>query len=145
MDIDQLLEIWKKDCEISFTEPGREAIKISSYHAKYLTILSKAKLKLKQVKNEYAEKKNIKWNYYSGHYNTNKELLKELGLEPFKFILKQDMSIYLESDKDLIDIGNKITYYDEMINICNQILLELKNRTWNIKSYIDWRKFEEGN
>lgn len=145
MDLDQLLKQWEMDCEINLVDPGRESIKISSYHAKYIRVLSKAKLKLKQLNNEYAEMKLIKWHYYSGHYNSDKIKLQELGLEPFKIILKQDIVIYFNADKDLIDLTNKIAYYEEIISTCNQILSSLKNRSWDIRTYVDWKKFEEGN
>lgn len=145
MDIEQLLNEWEKDSQMNLAEPGRESIRIPSLHAKYLRVLSNSRLKLKQAKNEYAEMKNTKWNYYCGHYNTDKAMLEKLKVEPFKFILKQDMNIYLDSDKDLMQLSNKISYYEEMVAASTQMILSLKNRTWEIKSYIDFLKFQEGN
>lgn len=145
MNIDQILDTWSEDCKLNLAEPGRESIKIPSLHAKYLRILSEAKLKLKEVRNRFAETKYTKWNYYNGNYNTDKAKLLELGLEPFKrTIIKSDINIYLDSDKDLISLGNKIVYYEEIISATTQIMLSLKNRVWEIKNYIDFTKFQEG-
>lgn len=143
-NLETLLEAWEKDCDINLTEPGKEIINISKLHSKYLKVLVRIRLQLKKVRNDYAEARKIRWSYYNGHYNTNKDMLKELGLEPFKFILKQDLSVYLESDKDLIKFTDKIAYYDEMIKALEFIMAELKQRSWTIRTFVEWEKFVQG-
>ncbi len=38
--LDELLEMWRKDAEIDRTEPGKELLNIPKLHSKYVTILS---------------------------------------------------------------------------------------------------------
>jgi hypothetical protein len=142
--LENILDQWEKDAEINPTEPGKELIKIPKLQSKYLRILVTTKLRLKSVKNDFAEAKKTRLNYYKGNYNTDKAKLLELGKEPFKFILKEDMSFYLESDPDLIKITDKISYYEETIKALEAIMQELKNRVWELKSFIDWEKFIQG-
>lgn len=142
--LEKLLDEWGKDSDINSTEPGKEQLKIPKLHSKYLRTLSTTRLKLKQLRNNLAEMRKIKWQYYNGHLNSNQEMLDKLGLEKFKFILKADIGIYMDSDKDLIEITNKITYYEEMTKTIETILQELKNRVWELKSYIEWERFIAG-
>jgi len=143
-NLENILAAWEKDSEINPTEPGKELLNIPKLHSKYLKALVRNRLQLKKVKNDLLEARKVKWSYYSGHYNTNKEVLQQLGLEPFKFILKQDINLYIDSDKEIIKFTDKIAYYDEIIRALEYIMAELKQRTWNIKSFIDWEKFIQG-
>ena len=136
--LETILAEWEKDAEIDSTEPGKELLKIPKLHSKYLKILVTTRIKLKQIRNEHAETKKIRWKYYAGHLNSDKDMLSDMGLEPFKFVLKQDAPIYIDSDKELIKFTDKITYYEEMAKACEMILQELKNRTWEIRSFIDF-------
>lgn len=142
--LENILSAWEKDAEINATEPGRELIRIPKLHSKYIRFLVEAKGHLKTHKNELARHKKIKYAYYNGAYNTDKEFLKEKGWEPFKLILKSDIGTYLDSDDDLIKISDKITYYENIILACEMILQELKQRTWQLKSHIDFERFVNG-
>lgn len=142
--LDTILKAWDKDSEIDHTEPGREQAKIPKLHSKYLRWLSEARGLLKKTKNDLAKHKKIKYEYYNGSYNTDKEFLKEKGWEPFKLILKQDIGTYLEADDDLQKLTDKVTYYDEIISACTMIIDQLKQRVWMIKGIIDWERFING-
>jgi hypothetical protein len=34
--------------------------------------------------------------------------------------------------------------HEEVVEVCNAILKELNNRTWELRSFIDWEKFIQG-
>lgn len=142
--LEQLLQEWEKDSIIDSLEPGKEQIRIPNLHGKYLRILSECKLLAKKFDQEYKNEIKIKWNYYNGNYNTDKEILAKLQLPPFKFILKANIDVYLESDPDLSQIKAKKDYYDVLISACEMILNELKNRVWELRSYIEWERFVRG-
>ncbi len=142
--LDELLKEWEFDCNIDKTEPGHELIKIPKMHSKYLSVLVKNKLLLKKAKDEYNEERKIRYNYYSGNYNTDPQKLQELGLGPFKLILKNDISTYIETDPAILKLTNKIAYYEEMIEACTLIFAELKNRGFNMNAVISWEKFVSG-
>ena len=80
--LETILDTWEEDSAINSTEPGKELLNIPKLHSKYLKALIKTKLKLKQVRNEYAEIRKTRWNYYNGNYNTDKDKLDEIGYHP---------------------------------------------------------------
>lgn len=144
MILEELLQMWSEDTTLDHNEPGKELLKIPSFHAKYLKILVHHKLILKKKKDEMAVERKIRYNYYSGQYNTDKNMLSKLGLEPFKYILKSDIGTYIDTDEAIIKINDKIAYHSEMVSTCESIMGTLKNRTWELKAYIDWLRFQAG-
>ena len=145
VNIDDLLEEWAKDAVIDETEPMKALLKISSIHAKYLRILTHHNLIIKKLTIDYNKLKNIKVSYYSGDLN-NPEDLKEYGFEPMmkKLEHKSHLAIYLDGDNDLNTILIKRVIHQEIVDACTSIIKEINNRTWQLKSILDWRKFETG-
>ena len=104
--IDDLLEEWRKDADIDRTEPGKALLDIPKLHSKYLNILSRHRLLSKEAEFKYNKMKKLKWEYYTGKLDSDD--LKKYGWEPFPFVLKSDITTYLESDEDInkyIEIG----------------------------------------
>lgn len=144
VNIDDLMEEWSKDSKIDETEPGRELIKTSSLHSKYLRILTHHNLICKKLMSDYQKLKKLKWEYYSGDLN-NPEDLEQYNFEPMvKKVLRQDIPMYIDSDNDLNNILLKKTAHQEIVDFCGSVLKELNNRTWQLKSFIDWERFTSG-
>ena len=140
--IDDLLEMWRQDCDIDKTEPDRELLNIPKLHSKYLNILSQYRMLSKQAEFKYNKMKKLKWEYYTGKLDDDQ--LKKLGWEPFPYILKSDLSTYLDSDEDLNKyIANKAVH-DEIVELCTTIMKELNSRTFQLRDYIGWQKFIQG-
>jgi hypothetical protein len=140
--IDDLLEMWRQDCDIDKTEPDRELLNIPKLHSKYLNILSQHRMLSKQAEFKYNKMKKLKWEYYTGKLDDDQ--LKKLGWEPFPYILKSDLSTYLDSDEDLNKyIANKAVH-DEIVELCTTIMKELNSRTFQLRDYIGWQKFIQG-
>ena len=140
--IDDLLEMWRQDCDIDKTEPDREILNIPKLHSKYLNILSRHRLLSKESEFKYNKMKKLKWEYYTGKLDD--DILKKYGWEPFPYILKSDINTYLESDEDLNKtIANKVLH-DEVVDLCTLILKELNGRTFQLRDYISWQKFIQG-
>lgn len=144
VSIDNLMDEWSKDAIINELEPSREMLNIPKLHAKYLRILTHHRLVVKKLMGDYQKLKKLKWEYFSGDLN-NPEDLEKYGLEPvLKKILRQDIPTYLDSDTDLNSILLKKVLHEEIVDACLAILKELNSRTWQIKSFIDYEKFIDG-
>jgi hypothetical protein len=139
---EELLEMWRKDSVIDRTEPGKELINIPQLHSKYLNILSRHRLLAKEAEFKYNKMKKIKWEYFTGKLDD--EQLKHYGWEPFQFVLKSDIQTYLEADKDLIKLLEKKVYHEETVSVIESIMNEIKQRTWQLKEFINWEKFVSG-
>ena len=142
-NIEQVLNMWEKDAVIDQTEPGKELIRIPSLHKKYLTILTRHKLSCEKANFDYLRMRKIKWEYYTG--KMSQEELEQYGWEPFRYTLKSDISLYLESDNDLIKLLEKKIYHKEVISVLESILSELKSRTFQLRDFIQWQRFIGGN
>ena len=140
--IDELLEMWRQDADIDRTEPGKALLDIPKLHSKYLNILSRHRLLVKEAEFKYNKMKKVKWEYYTGKMDD--ATLKHYGWEPFPFILKSDITTYLDSDEDLNKFLANKAMHEEIVDVCNAILKELNNRAWELRSFIDWEKFIQG-
>ena len=141
-NLDQILKMWESDAVIDQTEPSKELLKIPQYHSKYLKILTEHKIASKRCHYDYLRMKKVKWEYFTG--KLTQEELSEYGWEPFQFALKSDISTYMEADKDLIKLLEKKVYHDECVSVIEAIMNELKQRTWQLRDFISWEKFING-
>lgn len=140
--IEKVLENWEKDSVVDSTEPSKELLRIPLLHSKYLNALTRSKLLSKKAHFDYLQLKKRKWEYYTGKLSQDE--LKELGWEPFPFVLKSDINLYLESDEDLINLLRKKIVHDEIVSVVESILSELKSRTFQLRDFINWEKFING-
>ena len=140
--LEELLEMWRTDSIIDRTEPGKALINIPQLHSKYLNILSRHRLLSKESEFKYNKMKKLKWEYYTG--KLDKDQLEKYGWQPFSFALKSELTTYLDSDDDINkNLAQKILH-EEIVEVCTSILKELNNRTWELRSFIDWEKFIQG-
>jgi hypothetical protein len=141
-NLEQILKYWESDSQMDQTEPSKELLKIPVLHSKYLNILTKHKIASKKAHFDYLRMRKIKWEYFTG--KMSKEELDEYGWEPFQFALKSDINTYLEADGDLIKLLEKKVYHEEAISVIESIMSELKQRTWQLRDFISWEKFVNG-
>jgi len=140
--IDDLLAEWAKDSVIDRTEPGKALLDIPKLHSKYLNILSNHRLLIRDSEFKYNRMKKLKWEYYTGKLDDDE--LQKHGWSPFPFVLKSDISTYLDSDEDMNKyIASKILH-DEIVDICQSILKELNSRTFQLRDFIAWERFIQG-
>ena len=142
LKLEEILKSWESDADIDQTEPGKELLKIPKLHGKYLDSLIKHKMASKKANFDYLRMRKLKWEYYTG--KLSKDELQEYGWEPFQFTLKSDVSFYLESDTDLIKLLEKKIYHEEVVAVIESIMSEVKQRAWELKSFIDWERFIGG-
>jgi hypothetical protein len=140
--LDELLAMWSKDSEIDRTEPGKALLDIPKLHSKYLNILSNHRLLTRDAEFKYNRMKKVKWEYYTGKLDDDE--LKKYGWEPFQFVLKSDITTYLDSDEDLNKYKAQKIMHEEIVEVCQTIIKELNSRTYQLRAFIDWEKFIQG-
>jgi hypothetical protein len=140
--LDDLLAMWAKDSDIDRTEPGKALLDIPKLHSKYLNILSNHRLLIREAEFKYNRMKKIKWEYYTGKLDDDQ--LNKHGWEPFPFVLKSDINTYFDADEDLNRLSAQKIMHEEIVEVCNSILIELNSRTYQLRSFIDWEKFIQG-
>ena len=143
MDIESIKKMVEKDMEIDDLNLDLESLKTPQLHGKYLNLLHDESLVLHKYLIEQKEMRRLKWEYYLG--KLDQETLDEKGWQPFGLkILRTDIDVYLESDKDLLRLEARIHYQREKVKYLESILQGLGRRGWDIKSAIEWKKFMSG-
>jgi hypothetical protein len=140
--LESLIESWTKDSSIDSTEPGKEILRTPILHNKYNKFLSLHNLAAKKAALEYAKMRKVKWAYYTGKLSN--EELKKYNWEPFQFVLKSDISVYIDGDDDLAMLQKKKAYHEEAASFCINVMKELNSRTYQLKAFMDWERFING-
>ena len=146
MNLESVLEMWKKDSTIEQFNLDETSRLTPQLHAKYLELLSIAKLQLKKA--ELAQKSLLKkkWLYYNG--KMTQDQIVDLGWEfdPFEGlkVLKGEMNHYYDSDIDIQRSEEKIFYHKTMVETLTEIVTNLNWRHQTIGNMIKWRAFEAG-
>jgi hypothetical protein len=142
LPLEELVKQWEIDARVNDTEPARELLKIPNLHAKYARQLVAHSLAIKAKNISYNALKKVKWEYYNGKLDQAE--LDRRGWEPFRFVLKGDIGVYLDADTDLTNIKSRIALHEEGVNFCGMVMKEINNRTWQLKTFVDYEKFIQG-
>ena len=146
MNLDEIKEMWSKDCEIDDIELDKSSLEVPKLHAKYSELLTDSIVQLRnlQLKNKLLMKD--KWLWFNGKLDEAR--IKELGWQDDPFdglkIMKSDMQVFFDADKDIIKLKAQLDYHQEKIEFIKRCM---DNITWchqTIKNTIEWRKFMAG-
>ena len=147
IDLKNIHEMWYTDSTIDSTHLDETSRRTPLLHAKYLELLSTAKLQLKRE--EFSQKTLLKnkWLYYNGKMDESQ--IQEFGWDPDPFdglkILKGEMEYYYDADPEIQKSEEKIQYYKTLIETLVDIVDSLKWRHQTISNIIKWKQFESGN
>lgn len=142
MNIEEILELWEKDSKIDTTDLDVEALKIAKLHHKYYQIYIREKIVLRKFELDMKKLKLEKTEFYT--QGPNEETPKTWKLPPRGMILKTEIPMYLDADKEIIELSIKIGYQQEKVELLESIIKSFQYRGYNIKAAIDYRKFTMG-
>ena len=146
---DKLREDWTEDSHVDFQFKNKQysadlaqvALDIPFIHNKYLnhyTDISQIKTSLEfEIRKLVKEKRE----YYGGEADA-----KIYAEKPFGNSIKtsEKMKVYLESDDEIINLEAKIKFLDQMLYWLDQVMKQISNRGFQVKSAIEWEKFING-
>jgi hypothetical protein len=142
MRLEEIQAEWDVDCEIDKTQLGNEAIAISRLQSKYLKIMTREILQLKAMEENLKILRLDKWEFLT--QGPTPETPPDWRLPPKGGVLKTEVSMYLDADRDIIAENLKIVKQREKANFVKSIIDSLNGRSWNIRAAIDWEKFRAG-
>lgn len=143
MNFEKIFEEWKIDSEIDRTELGDESLKIPKLHHKYYTMLVSEKMQLRKLEADMKVLRLEKHEFYSqGHTKETKD--KGWELPARGMILKADIPMYLDADKDVVDLSLKIGVQQEKVEFLESILKTIHTRNFIIKNAIEFARFTMG-
>jgi len=143
MKLEDILDLWKEDSNIDKTDLGEEEVKIPKLHNKYYQIYVHEKIVLRSYEADMKKLKLEKYEFFTqGHTEETRSKMWELPARGL--ILKADIPMYMDADKELIKLSLKIGVQQEKTDFLESIIKSLTNRGFQIKSAIDWYKFTMG-
>lgn len=142
MKLEEIESLWEQDSKIDRTDLDNESLKIPMLHSKYYKIYLREKIQLKSEEFEYKQFYKLKHEYYNG--KLSQQELNDLGWEPFQFVLKNDLQVYIDADKDIINRLLKLQVQREKVELLENIIKTLNGRGFLIKNAIDFIRFTSG-
>ncbi len=147
MNIEQVLEMWKKDSIIDDLKLDDTTIKMARIHSKYLELITIAKIRRKKKDLDYKKLLKNKWLYYNGKLSKEEIDIYKWEYDPFGGLnkpLKGDMNYYYNSDIDIQKAQAALEYDKVLIETLEEIMSTIRWRHQNIGNIIKWRSFEAG-
>ena len=143
MKLDDIFDNWSTDSKIDRTNLGDQSLEIPNLHSKYIKLFSMERLSLQKLENDYKQLYKTKYEYYSGSLDL--DTIKEMGWQPNpKLILKTDLNMHIEADKDIQTLTLKIGIQKEKITTLDSILKNISSRGYHISNAINWQKMMNG-
>ena len=147
LTLEQVLDHWKKDCEIDDLELDKSSRETPKLHAKYIDLLSQAKLQKQRKEMEFKKLLKDKFMWYNG--KMDKTMMDEKGwdYDPFDGLtkpMKSDMDYFYESDPQIQALQSQIEYWKTMIDTLSDIVSNITWRHQTISNMIKWRQFTSG-
>ena len=146
MTLEQVLEEWATDSQLPRNNLDEASRQTPTLHAKYLSLRSNTKLRLKRAEMDQKSLLKQKWLWYNG--KLTKDQIDQLGWEYDALnglkILKGEMDYYYDADPHIQEANARIDYLKTMIDTLEEIISNIRWRHSTIKNMIDWRKFESG-
>ena len=146
LNIENVLSEWQDDSIINQSQLDKSSVDTAKLHAKYLQWLSLAKLHLKKAQMNQKTLLKEKWLYYNGKMSQEEIESRGWDYDPFDGlkVMKGDMDYYYDSDKDIQQSEEKITYYKTLVETLQEIVETLRWRHQTIGNIIKWKQFEAG-
>jgi hypothetical protein len=132
---------WSEDAPINGLDLGKSARDIQVLHAKYLDLWRQAKHDMVISK---IELKKLRAEKHDWLINPTKEHAARGWVYPDRKVLKGDHITYLQADEDLIQQELIVAECEASFEMMQDILKQIHNRNWIIKSAIEDRTFMSG-
>lgn len=144
LHLDQLKSQWAVDCIIDQSRLDEASLRTANLHQKYLDILTDYKMRIFKNEKEYLSMKGNRSRYYMGQMTKEELNAFSWSQYQYKTPLKSELERLLETDDILLNMLDKQSYLKICFEYCEEILKALRDRNWQIKTAVEWRKFEAG-
>ena len=146
MKVEAIKQEMDIDSRIDPMNLSEESIRIPIIHNKWIQIRFDENRILKTLTSEYEKTYLKKIEYYSGkapdqdyidnpYYTQHIRNLK---------ILTKDIASYVERDEEVLSLNGKKELQEIKMEMINEFIKGINQRSFNIKNYIDHQKFKNG-
>ena len=140
MNLDEIQEMWAKDCVIDDVMLDNASMAIPQLHAKYITLHNEYSLLLKKAKQELNRTSHLRSLYYSGRGTP--DMYED---SPFDYkLIRSEIPSWVAVDESVNKVEMKVALYETTLNSLSDILKQIHQMSYNIKNMIEWRRFVGG-
>ena len=141
MTLEELKKEAYKDLPIIDQEHlDQESFRNQEIKSRWLDYKTRFELLLVKNNGDYQKLYRAKWEYYGGKSDAKVYVAKPFDLK----VLKTDLTMYITSDDEVIELGAKIEYLKTVIKFTEGVIKSIDNRGWDVSHAIAWKKFEAG-
>ena len=141
MTLEELKKEAYKDLPITDQEHlDQESFRNQEIKSRWLDYKTRFELLLVKNNGDYQKLYRAKWEYYGGRSDAKVYVAKPFDLK----VLKTDLTMYITSDDEVIELGAKIEYLKTVIKFTEGVIKSIDNRGWDVSHAIAWKKFEAG-
>ena len=141
MTLEELKKEAYKDLPITDQEHlDQESFRNQEIKSRWLDYKTRFELLLVKNNGDYQKLYRAKWEYYGGKSDAKVYVAKPFDLK----VLKTDLTMYITSDDEDIELGAKIEYLKTVIKFTEGVIKSIDNRGWDVSHAIAWKKFEAG-
>jgi hypothetical protein len=143
MKLEEIHDLWAADNETPVVQFDLSINAVPLMHAKYLRLMSAEKMLLRKMEEDRRELVKLKHDWFRGTLSSDE--LKEQGWEPNRLsILKSDIPMHMDADKDIINLNLKLAVQQEKVDVLEQIIRHISNRGYLLSTMLSWEKFKVG-
>ena len=140
MNLDEIQDMWSRDCVIDDVMLDTSSMKIPQLHAKYITLHNEYSLLLKKAKQELNRISHLRTLYYSGRGTP--DMYED---SPFDFkLIRSEVPSWVAVDEGVNKVEMKVALYETTLSSLSDILKQIHQMSYNIKNMIEWRRFVGG-
>ena len=130
MKIDDLIDKMEKDLPLT-DDLANDSVVTAKIKSRWLDYILKEQIQYKRIKNELAELKAVKFEFYLLEQN-------------HKHDRRDVLEIFIPADKEIQAITNRLSMSERKLELMESVVKSLDQRTFVIKNAIDWQKFQSG-
>lgn len=147
INIEEIKNEWKKDCEIDKNNLDEESLRLPSLHAKYLMYLDQAKIDLRQIKIWSEKQLYTRWRWIEGKLTKEEMDVLNWPYDPFAghaIRTKEQKDKFYRADLVYLECQDRLSMTEDNLMIIKEMLTNITWRHQTIKNAIEWRKFISG-
>jgi hypothetical protein len=126
--------------KINFEDLDAEALRGTDIFIKLNIVYNREAAKLKVLASKLAKTELLRWRFYTGKADP-KEYANNRFVES---ITKTDVDKYLKADEILTEAKDEFESQDRVVKMVEDSIKASRNRQFDIKNAIEWRKFQSG-
>ena len=135
---------WSVDSTIDNTKFENEVVRTALLHSKYLDYLIFFRAKRAAALKKLNLMKNVKRRFYRGEMTLTE--LKERQWDQWQGLKPSisELNLLFEQDTDLNELEETLEYYNTALAAVEYIMKAIGSRSYEIRTMVDWAKFQAG-